>query len=79
MARLPRAMFPRRRRREAVRRHTDKIDTICIAGVTCRRVAIDQDGYIFQSITEPSFYLALTHKEHDDQLRAQTVPPAKKD
>ncbi|WLB25260.1 hypothetical protein QIH85_25710 [Bradyrhizobium japonicum] len=77
MARLLRSMFPRRRRRQPARRLTYKFDTVSIAGVTCRRVAFDKDGYVFQSIAEPALYFAVTHKEYDE-LRVQIVP-AKKD
>lgn len=55
------------------------MDMVSVAGMTCRRVAINQDGYVFQSITDPTLYFALTQQEFDDQLRAGCVRSAKKD
>lgn len=80
MARHPHALLSRRRRRgEVVRRHRDKIDMVSIAGVMCRCISNDKDGYVFQAIAEPTLHFALTPEEYDDQINAQIVRPARKD
>ncbi|EHR03029.1 hypothetical protein [Bradyrhizobium sp. WSM471] len=50
---------------QAVPWHVDKDAHVSIAGVLCRYIRSDKDGYIFQSIAAPTLHFALTLKEHE--------------
>ncbi|EHR03028.1 hypothetical protein [Bradyrhizobium sp. WSM471] len=72
MARRAHAFLPKRpRRREAVRWHTDESDKASIAGVVCKCVRNDKDGYVFQSIADPTVHFAFTTEEYDALLNRQ--------
>lgn len=72
MARRAHDYLPKRpRRRQAVRWHTDQADKASIAGVVCRCIRSDKDGYIFQSVADAKVYHAFTRDEYDALLDRQ--------
>ncbi|WLB25261.1 integrase [Bradyrhizobium japonicum] len=72
MARRAHAYLPKRpRHRQAVRWHTDEADKASIAGVVCRCIQNDKDGYIFQSVTDETVHFTFSHDEYEAQLNRQ--------
>jgi len=72
LARRAHAYLPKiPRRRQAVRWHTDEADKASIAGVVCRCIQNNADGYIFQSLADETVHYAFSHDEYEAQLNRQ--------